>query len=92
LSGSECHGSFVRRKGRVHCIAPSGFPTGVYRIQFGSPAPNNTYVVSLAQIGTGNIKIWDSSSYLPSVNSFHVVTSNASFTLANWAFHFSVAT
>jgi hypothetical protein len=62
----------------------------VYRIQFDSPAPNNDYVVSLAQLGSGNIKIWDSASYLPSVSAFHVVTSNTTFNLTNWAFHFSV--
>ena len=48
---------------------PSGFPTGVYRIQFDSPAPSNDYVISL-----------------------HVVTSNQTFTLTNWPFHFSVLT
>jgi hypothetical protein len=69
---------------------PSGFPTGVYRIQFASPAPNNNYVVSLSQLGSGNIKIWDSPSHLPSVSAFSVVTSNTAFSLADWAFHFSV--
>jgi hypothetical protein len=72
----------------------SGFPTGVYRIQFASPAPNNNYVISLAQLGSGNIKIWESTEpgRLPSTTGFHVVTSNTTFSLANWAFHFSVLT
>jgi hypothetical protein len=72
---------------------PSGFPTGVYRIQFDSPAPNNNYVISLAQLGTGNIKIWDSTDApgrLPSTASFHVVTTNQTWVLTNWSFHFSV--
>jgi hypothetical protein len=69
---------------------PGGFPTGVYRIQFDSPAPNNDYVISLAQLGSGNIKIWESTA--PTINNFHVVTSNTTFNLTNWAFHFSVLT
>jgi hypothetical protein len=62
----------------------------VYRIQFASPAPNNNYVISLAQLGSGNIKIWETTA--PTVNNFHVVTSNTTFNLTNWAFHFSVLT
>jgi hypothetical protein len=67
---------------------PTGQATGVYYVQFASPAPNNDYVVSLAQIGNGNIKIWDFMT--PTVNGFHVVTYNASWGVANFSFHFSV--
>jgi hypothetical protein len=67
---------------------PSGQTTGVYYVQFASPAPSNDYVVSLAQIGNGNIKIWDFTT--PTANGFHVVTYNQSWGIANFSFHFSI--
>ena len=72
----------------------SGFPTGVYQITFNTPAPNNDYVVSLSQLGAGNIKLWDSTAYSGPTTAarFHVVTSNQSWVLTDWAFHFSVVT
>jgi hypothetical protein len=71
---------------------PSGFGTGVYKIQFDSPAPNNNYVISLAQQGIGNIKIWDSTEpgRVPATTGFHVVTSKSTWNLTNYTFHFSV--
>jgi hypothetical protein len=67
-------------------------PRGVYEIRFNTAAPNNDYVVSLTQIGSGNIKLWDSAFYsgLPTAARFYVVMYNASWVLADWSFHFSV--
>jgi hypothetical protein len=74
---------------------PSGFGAGVYQITFASPAPNNNYVISLAQQATGFIKIWDSTDApgrLPTTEGFHVVCSNPSLVSHNIVFHFSVRT
>jgi hypothetical protein len=67
-------------------------PAGVYEIRFNTPAPNNDYVVTLTQIGSGNIKLWDSAvnSGPPTAARFYVVTYNSNWQLADWAFHFSV--
>jgi hypothetical protein len=67
-------------------------PRGVYEIRFNTAAPNNDYVVSLTQIGSGNIKLWDSAVHSgpPTAARFYVVTYNASWALADWPFHFSV--
>jgi hypothetical protein len=58
VSASATGPSFIGRVGYT-VSRPNGFGTGVYRIDFASPAPNNTYVVSLAQLGNENIKLWD---------------------------------
>ena len=69
-------------------------PTGVYQITFNTPAPNNNYVITLTQLGSGNIKLWDSTFYSgpPTAARFYVVTYNSSWSLTNWSFHFSVVT
>jgi hypothetical protein len=74
---------------------PAGaeFATGVYKITFNTPAPDANYVISLAQIGSGNIKVWDYNSAFdgrPAATHFHVVTYNTSWALTNWNFYFSV--
>jgi hypothetical protein len=74
---------------------PAGaeFATGVYKITFNTPAPDANYVISLAQIGSGNIKVWDYNSAFdgrPTTTHFHVVTYNTSWVLTNWNFYFSV--
>jgi hypothetical protein len=68
------------------------FPAGVYRITFDTPAPDANYVISLAQIANGNIKVWESTLYggPPISTRFHVVTYNTSWVLANYDFYFSV--
>jgi hypothetical protein len=69
-------------------------PAGVYEIRFNTPAPNNNYVVTLTQQGSGNIKLWDSPSQSgpPTAERFHVVTYNANWALADCVFHFAVVT
>jgi hypothetical protein len=69
-------------------------PAGVYEIRFNTPTETNNYVVSLSQIGSGNVKLWDSTVYSgpPTVARFYVVTYNTNWVLANFAFHFSVVT
>ena len=49
-------------------------PRGVYEIRFNTPAPNNSYVVTLTQQGSGNIKLWDSAVYSahPTAERFYV--------------------
>jgi hypothetical protein len=72
---------------------PSGFATGVYRIAFNTATPDANYVISLAQLGIGNVKVWESTDVagrLPTTSSFHVVTSNSTWTLTNYDFYFSV--
>jgi hypothetical protein len=74
---------------------PAGaeFATGVYKITFNTPAPDANYVISLAQIGSGNIKVWDYNSAFdgrPATTHFHVVTYNTSWALTNWNFYFSI--
>jgi hypothetical protein len=69
---------------------PSGFAVGVYEIRFASPAPNNDYVVNLTQQGTGTVKIWENSTYIPTTSGFHVVCYNTTWQLTNSEFHFSV--
>jgi hypothetical protein len=74
---------------------PAGaeFATGVYKITFNTPAPDANYVISLAQIGSGNIKVWDYNSAFdgrPAATHFYVVTYNTSWVLTNWNFYFSV--
>jgi hypothetical protein len=74
---------------------PAGaeFATGVYKITFNTPAPDANYVISLAQLGTGNVKVWESIDQpgrIPSTSSFHVVTSNQTWNLTNYEFYFSV--
>jgi hypothetical protein len=73
--------TILSSRGRVDFTftRPSGFPTGVYRITFNTPAPDANYVISAAQEKTGNIKVWESTR--PSVNSFHLVASAQSWTL-----------
>ena len=69
------------------------FATGVYKITFNTPAPDANYVISLAQIGSGNIKVWDYNSAFngfPATRHFYVVTYNSSWALTNWNFYFSV--
>jgi hypothetical protein len=92
VSASAIVTSSVGRVGYT-VTRPSGFAAGVYRIAFASPAPNNDYVISLAQLGNGNIKVWESTDFpgrIPSTTGFHVVTCNTSGQLADYAFHFSV--
>jgi hypothetical protein len=69
-------------------------PAGVYEIRFTTPAPNNNYVVTLTQQGSGNIKLWDSTvnSGPPTAERFFVVTYNTSWALADFVFHFAVVT
>jgi hypothetical protein len=71
---------------------PADFPTGVYGIAFDTPAPDANYVISLAQIGNGNIKVWEATLYggPPTTTRFHVVTYNTSWQLVNYEFYFSV--
>jgi hypothetical protein len=72
---------------------PSGFPTGVYKITFNTPAPDANYVISLAQFANGNIKVWDSTDApgrIPATTSFHVISYNTSWTVANLDFWFSI--
>jgi len=72
---------------------PSGFPTGVFQITFDTPAPDANYVISLTQIGSGNIKVWDYTSQFngyPATTHFYVVTYNTSWSLRDWQFYFSV--
>jgi hypothetical protein len=71
---------------------PSGFPVGVYEIRFASPAPNNDYVISLTQQGSGTIKIWEATAYNgpPTAARFHVVCYNTTGQLADYVFHFTV--
>jgi hypothetical protein len=77
--------------GRVGCTVsrPSSHPTtGVIQITFDTPAPSNTYVVSLAPMFYGAIRIWDSAP--PTINGFHVVMMSHTWGLTNGIFHFSV--
>jgi hypothetical protein len=69
-------------------------PAGVYQITFNIPAPDNNYVITLTQLGSGNIKLWDSAAYSgpPTAARFYVVTYNSSWSLTNWPFHFAVVT
>jgi hypothetical protein len=69
-------------------------PAGVYEIRFNTAAQTNEYVVSLARIGSGNIKLWDSQVFAgpPTAARFYVVTYSTSWVLANFSFHFSVVT
>jgi hypothetical protein len=66
----------------------------VYEIRFTTPAPNNNYVVTLTQQGSGNIKLWDSTvnSGPPTAERFFVVTYNTTWALADFVFHFAVVT
>ena len=68
------------------------FPTGVYKITFNTAAPDANYVISLAQFGNGNVKVWENTLYsgLPTATHFHVVTYNTSWVVANYDFYFSV--
>jgi hypothetical protein len=68
------------------------FPTGVYKITFNTAAPDANYVISLAQFGNGNVKVWENTLYsgLPTATHFHVVTYNTSWAVANYDFYFSV--
>jgi hypothetical protein len=68
------------------------FPTGVYKITFNTAAPDANYVISLAQFGNGNVKVWENTLYsgLPTASAFHVVTYNTSWVVANYDFYFSV--
>jgi hypothetical protein len=68
------------------------FPAGVYRITFDTPAPDANYVISLAQFGNGNIKVWEATLYggPPTTTRFHAVTYNTSWVLANFDFYFSI--
>jgi hypothetical protein len=69
---------------------PSGYPTGVYKITFATAAPDADYVISAVQEKTGNIKVWDSSTFRPTVNSFHIVAYAQSWSLMDTWFSFSV--
>jgi hypothetical protein len=72
---------------------PSGFATGVYRIAFSTPTPDANYVISVAILGTGTAKVWestDAAGRIPTTTSFHVVSMNQSFGVANFDFYFSV--
>ena len=75
-------------------IRPATFPAGVYQILFDTPAPNNNYVINLAQQSNGNIKIWDATLYNgpPTAARFHVVCYNQNWVLTDSVFHFSVVT
>jgi hypothetical protein len=69
-------------------------PAGVIEIRFTTPAPNNNYVVTLTQQGSGNIKLWDSPSQSgpPTAERFYVVLYNTNWQLADFVFHFAVVT
>jgi hypothetical protein len=75
-------------------LRPNTFGTGVYRITFNTPAPNNNYVISLMQLGSGSIKIWDSTDVpggLPTTTTFHAITYDVNgTTVKNYDFLFSV--
>jgi hypothetical protein len=70
----------------------SSHPAGVYEIRFNTPAPNNNYVVTLTQQGSGNIKLWDSAVHSgpPTAARLGVVTYNTSWTLVDYIFHFAI--
>jgi hypothetical protein len=74
---------------------PSGFATGVYRIDFATPAPTSDYVVTLTLFASGanlNIRIWNSTDApgrIPTTTSFHAVTAGETG-VTNLGFHFAV--
>jgi hypothetical protein len=81
-------GSSIGRVGYT-VSRPSTHPTsGVIRITFDSPAPSNTYVVSLAPMYYGVARLLESPS--PDVNGFSAVMSGNNWGLTNGIFHFSV--
>jgi hypothetical protein len=81
-------GSSIGRVG-YSVARPSAYPTtGVYQISFASPAPHNNYVISLAAMHYGAIRLWETTP--PTADGFHVVTSTTSWGLTNAIFHFSV--
>jgi hypothetical protein len=73
-------------------VRPSGFPTGVYRITFDTPAPDANYVITMMRMGNGNIKIWDSvpNGGPPTTTRFHAVSFDVNWALKDFVFHFSV--
>jgi hypothetical protein len=81
-------GSSIGRVGYT-VSRPSTHPTsGVIQISFASPAPHNNYVIHLAAMYYGIVRILDSSP--PSVNGFLAVMSGSNWSLTNGIFHFSV--
>jgi hypothetical protein len=80
-------GSSIGRVGYTVARA-SGQSTGVYVITFDTPAPNNGYVVSLANMNFGTSYLWDANP--PTVNGFHCVVVSNGWQLRNAIFHFSV--
>jgi hypothetical protein len=69
---------------------PSGFPTGVFHVIFNSLAPNNNYVVTLAQQGAGSVTLWNAADRQPSDTGLHVVCYNTAQQLTDFTFHFAV--
>jgi hypothetical protein len=81
-------GSSIGRVGYT-VSRPSAYPTsGVLRISFASPAPNNNYVVSIAPVYYGVARLLDT--IPPDVDGFHAVMSGSNWGLTNGTFHFSV--
>ena len=66
----------------------SGQAAGVWEIRFNSPAPNNDYVISLANMNYGTIYLWDANP--PNQDGFDVVIVNKFWNMVNAPFQFSV--